>query len=230
MKSLKLILSGMGALVLCLLANSASANTYTVGGDAGGGSGNTATFGTLSGATFGGTGIPNVGQITKIGNLVLGLSATQRYENPPLTNDGHGTFQAIVGNDGSGSHPNSNYAKWNFDFYVSGVPTGDTTKLFYGTGPNLTQFIPFNGLNIQDSWNTGMGFLSTAGFNPNVAATDYFALVAYDSAGAQLGYSSIKVDVGGGASSVPDSGTTILMLGVGLSAIGLMSYRKRGAA
>jgi len=124
--------------------NSASANTYTVGGGCRRGVWQHRYVRNLvRRQTFGGTGIPNVGQITKIGQSRARTFGHSAYENPPLTNDGHGTFQAIVGNGmGSDHTTNSNYAKWNFGLLCERSPPPETTtKLFYGTGPNLTQFI-----------------------------------------------------------------------------------------
>src|SRR5215469_8414331 len=86
--------------------------------------GNTS-FGTLSGATFGGTGIPNNAvEITTVnttpnGNgasdtITLGLTATPRYQNPALGNNLAGTFSATAGaNDGLGNPPHSVGPTWN---------------------------------------------------------------------------------------------------------------------
>ena len=123
MKVRNAFISGM-ALGLLLLANQASATSFTVndgngpsiltvGGSTEGHDG-TASFGTLAGATFNGTpvssGIDNTNvQITTIDGAVLGLSATQRYDNPALSNDGVGTFQALTGTGPATvpSHPES---------------------------------------------------------------------------------------------------------------------------
>lgn len=86
------------------------------------------TFGTLSGATFGGTGIPNTAvAITFAGDVdhdaILGLTAHARFFNPTVTNDGAGTFFATPGaNFGDPTFttmPSSTLgATWNFAFYV----------------------------------------------------------------------------------------------------------------
>ena len=60
-------------------------------------------FGTLSGATFGGSGIPNNAVAISTytddsGNVVtLGLTATPRYSAPAVGNDNAGTFYAMPG-------------------------------------------------------------------------------------------------------------------------------------
>ena len=61
------------------------------------------TFGSLPQATFGGSGIPNnaVQMGHNVGGVDLGLTATQRFTSPALTNDGAGTFFATPGFDAS---------------------------------------------------------------------------------------------------------------------------------
>ena len=65
-------------------------------------------FGDLPQATFGGSGIPTdptaITTFNGIGGdiVTLGLAATPRFANPPLTNDGAGTYTALAGaNDGT---------------------------------------------------------------------------------------------------------------------------------
>jgi hypothetical protein len=83
------------------------------------------TFGPLPEATFGGQGIPNdevaVSDQVVNGNttLTIAMSATQRYSNPPLTNDGAGTYFATTGsNFGGANESTTEGALWNFNFYV----------------------------------------------------------------------------------------------------------------
>ena len=55
------------------------------------------TFGTLVGATFGGSGIPNTAvAIASTDGLTLGLTAHQRFTGPNLANDSAGTFTAFA--------------------------------------------------------------------------------------------------------------------------------------
>jgi len=85
-------------------------------------------FGPLPEATFGGTGIPNdavaVTEIVDDGNTItLGLTAHQRFANPPLSNDGAGTFTATTGanfGDPTGATMPSSIkgATWNFAFFM----------------------------------------------------------------------------------------------------------------
>ncbi|MEM6331601.1 MAG: hypothetical protein AAF790_15320, partial [Planctomycetota bacterium] len=83
------------------------------------------TFGPLPQATFGGTGIPNtevaVSSTFEDGDniITVALSATQRFSNPPLTNDGAGTYFATVGsNFGGNGQSMTEGALWNFNFYI----------------------------------------------------------------------------------------------------------------
>jgi len=80
-------------------------------------------FGNLD-ANWGGNGNPHdpVAVTTIVdGNntITLGLAAQQRYFNPPVGNDGAGTYFATTGaNHGGPGNPSSfNGALWNFDFY-----------------------------------------------------------------------------------------------------------------
>ena len=82
-------------------------------------------FGALPEATFGGQGIPNDevavskqivdGDVT----ITVAMSATQRYSNPALTNDGAGTYFATTGtNFGGAGESTIEGAKWNFNYYI----------------------------------------------------------------------------------------------------------------
>ena len=83
------------------------------------------TFGPLDGATFGGTGIPTT-EVAISSQFVDGdveitvaMSATQRYSNPVVTNDGAGTYFATTGSNfgGAGESPTEG-AHWNFNYYI----------------------------------------------------------------------------------------------------------------
>lgn len=107
------------------------------------------TFGPLTGANFGGSGIPNgsvaiSSQFEDGANLItVAMNATQRYGNPVVTNDGAGTFFANTGsNTGPGSPPATPLgALWNFNYYIDvtgpgGVKLTDyDIKLFYDFNP-----------------------------------------------------------------------------------------------
>jgi hypothetical protein len=106
------------------------------------------TFGPLDDATFGGTGIPNdeVAISSQFSNgtslITVAMSATQRYGNPALTNDGLGTYFAGTGsNTGPGSPSGTQEgALWNFNYYINIDSTTETLKdyqftLFYDFDP-----------------------------------------------------------------------------------------------
>jgi hypothetical protein len=206
------------------------------------------TFGTLSGATFGGTGIPNNAvAITTIGNVTLGLTAHARYVNPPVSNNGAGVFTAVAGGDIYTPAPNTQptWARWNFGWYASstdsktylldlrydfnpgsGTDESDLGSILLPFGP-----APALGTLLQDSWNLGMGFLDTSvppwvtpptypSFNPNVSGEYSFALILRDaSTGTELGRAAILVN------AVPEGGATLGLLGVGL--LGLVALARR---
>ncbi|MCL6501303.1 MAG: hypothetical protein K6T86_01375 [Pirellulales bacterium] len=150
-------------------------------------------FGTLSGATFGGTGIPNhsvaiTHVVSSTHNVTLGLTAHERFFNPTVTNDGAGTFFATPGaNFGDptfSTTPSSILgATWNFAFYVDVASTSQPVliRLLYDFDPGfftdesnhgvISVVIPANTtptvVELQGSQNLLFSFLSTGGtFGP----------------------------------------------------------------
>lgn len=94
------------------------------------------TFGPLDDATFGGQGIPNDevaissqfidGDVT----IIVAMSATQRYSNPALTNNGAGTYFATPGSNFGGNNESVNEgALWNFNYYMKVVGTNGATPV-----------------------------------------------------------------------------------------------------
>lgn len=109
------------------------------------------TFGPLTGANFGGVGIPNdsvaISSVFEYddgaGNLnfiTVAMNATQRYSNPVVTNDGNGTFFAGAGSNtgGAGESPDTG-ALWNFNYYIDVSGPGKLAdwdiKLYYDFNP-----------------------------------------------------------------------------------------------
>jgi hypothetical protein len=82
------------------------------------------TFGPLTGANFGGTGIPNdtvaiSSQFYDGDNLItVAMNATQRYDNPVVTNNGAGTFYAGTGSNIKGPGAGTLGALWNWNYYI----------------------------------------------------------------------------------------------------------------
>lgn len=104
------------------------------------------TFGPLTGANFGGTGIPN-GSVAissqfedGVNIITVAMNATQRFSNPVVTNDGAGTFFATTGSNtgGAGESPTTG-ALWNFNYYIN--VTGPGAKL---TDYDISLFYDFN--------------------------------------------------------------------------------------
>src|SRR4051812_27858749 len=75
----------------------------------------TGTNGALPAANFGGSGIPNTSVMQRqYDGVTLGLTASARFSNPTVTDNGAGTYFATTGNDGGG------LARWNFDYFIGG--------------------------------------------------------------------------------------------------------------
>ena len=207
------------------------------------------TFGTLSGATFGGSGINNTAvAITTLGStapvLTMGLTAHQRYDSAPVTNNGAGVFTAMAGIDthvpSSATDP---YAMWNFAFYVGGSALSSYTYvLSYDFDPaagndtaghgkitvpgNMLANNPF-----QDTWNLGMDFLdaNSAGvaqplfssFDPTVAGQYTFSIEAFNNVGgASAGITAIQVNV----NDVPEPASLAL---VAIALLGVVAVRRK---
>jgi len=201
------------------------------------------TFGSLSQATFGGSGIPNgsvqITTITNIGatldGITLGLTATPRYVAGELANNGSDTFYAVAG------------SQWNFDFYASiaggGTLANYSFKLLYGYAGtamadlgvwNLNAGQPTTGTLLQDSEYPGFSFLSTgvAGavtpptggftFNPNNTQNYVFYLQSFDAGNTMLGQSAINVNV----APVPEP-SSLALVGLGGGFATLLGFRNR---
>jgi len=200
----------------------------------------TTSFGTLAGATWGGSGIDNHNaEITVItvsdpftqgDTITLGLEANPRLTSGILANDGAGTYYTAPGS--FPGHPT--WATWNIGFYIGSTPDNTLSRynftLTYGLqgGPSFT-FDPMTiGDNTgapnsaQNSENLGFTFLSApiGGFDPTASGTYNFTLNAYLGT-TLLGSDSARVVVGNG---VPDGGSTVAMLG--FAACGLLIFKR----
>jgi hypothetical protein len=211
------------------------------------------TFGTLSGATFGGNGIPNNAvAITTLTsgnyNITLGLTAHQRFSNPAPSNDGMGTFWAAAGGDVGNGQPG--YGLWNIGYYVdfnpnlsSIFPSGYSVRLLFDKDPALDSDVSssrviepsiLNGFTFdsQNSWNLGMSSIfGSGGFDPNATGEYSFALAVLKD-GVELGRSAINVNVNGTGTippprPIPDGGTTLALMGVALAGLGSIARRHK---
>ena len=211
-------------------------------------------FGPLPEATFGGSGIPNdnvaITELMLNGfDITLGLSATPRFSNPPLTNDGAGTFFATTGiNDGLVGSMFLG-ATWNFSFYAN-IDGGDfadlSFDLLYDLDPgvdtaeaalgrlDLDEGITVLGGDpamtslVEGSQNANFGFLAAGGpsvyppaFTPfdGNAEGEYSFVLKVSDNGSELGRAAINVNV----NAVPEP-VSIALMGLGLAGIG---WRRR---
>jgi hypothetical protein len=175
-----------------------------------------------------------------VATITMGLTAHQRYDNPALANDGLGTFTALGGvNVKNGIEG----ALWNFAWDVNVVgattysfevkydfdPAAGTDEAAHGTlylssvptGPKDSQNLHFDFLD----GSTPIGILANlvgitdppiGSFDPNASGEYSFALIARNSAGAEVGRSAIHVNVLG---NVPDGGSTLMLSVLGLAAV-----------
>lgn len=236
--------AGVAAAILFTAAGPALAGSITPTYD---------TFGELAGATFGGSGIPNdavaITTIMHGGNTItLGLTAHQRFFNPPLGNDGAGTFSALPGaNFGDPSFmtmPSGSLgATWNFAFYVDiDIDTMGSylVELLYDFDPGAnTDETALGTINLgvfsqdallEDSQNLNFSFLAATipgfitppmgTFDPFAGGEYSFSLRVSEVDAEMLGEAAINVNV------VSEPGT-LAVLGLGLAGLGAIRRRRR---
>lgn len=207
------------------------------------------TFGPLPQATFGGSGIPNdaVAQSTFEGTGILALSSTQRFFNPPVTNDGAGTYFAEPGSNfgGPGNPSGTEGALWNFNFFIQ-APDNQllqdfifTLKYDFDPGLNtpeselgMIEIVFQPGTVLEGSQNNLFGFLAGppapgltppafTPFDPDVPGQYSYILTASILDGTELGRVAIDVNVG-----LPEP-ATLALFGLGLAGLAIARRQRR---
>lgn len=153
------------ALLACALAVPGMSSAFTVYD----------TFGAFPNANFGGSGIPNdsvaaAKQIVDGSNTItIAMNATQRYSNPPLTNNGAGVYYAGPGsNFGGASQSTTEGALWSWNYYIEVSGGGKLTdyqfNLYYDFDPAAgTALVDLGKIDVTATLNCGI----PCGANPN---------------------------------------------------------------
>ena len=188
----------------------------------------TGTFGSLPANSFGGSGIPtNAVMLGGANGATIGLSATQRYSSPTVTNNGLGTYFAAPGIS-TGAPVNTGFASWNFDYFVGNHNATDVFTLYIDGDPAAgntlgdptTHAFVLGGIPYFDSSNFGYGWTFPTAFNPNTQGQYSFALYQRSATGEVLSHVAMNVDVG----TVPEP-SSVALLGSGF--VGLAGFIKR---
>jgi len=217
-------------------------------------------FGPLDEATFGGTGIPNqevaVASQFVDGNveITVAMSATQRFSNPALTNDGAGTYFAGTGsNFGGNGESTTEGAIWNFNYFMRVVGLNGATpiladyqfNLFYDFDPGADTPIGALGVIditasvlagpdpaatlVEDSQNLLFGFLAAdiPGFLSAPGGAFDPNIVGEYNFGIQVSRAGWGIEtVAMDVQAVPEPGTALLF-GLGLAGLAARTDRKR---
>ena len=208
---------------------------------------------TTTSVTFGGSGIPTGRTAYSIftdGNdtLLLGLTAHQRYSNPPLTDDGAGTFTATPGaNDGTPGNPGTQ-STWNFAWFAEATgqrtladwdvkllfdldPGKDTPSSEMGMWDLATTLLAFSlPLDLfQSTQNATFGFLGTDDANIGLTAPSFTAFSPFAAGEYTFALTSTGGTVAMNVNVIPLPAAGWLLLG-GLGALGAVARRKRRKA
>lgn len=145
-------------------------------------------FGPLDEATFGGTGIPNdevavASQFVDGDNLItVAMSATQRFSNPALGNDGAGTYLATPGsNFGGAGQSATEGALWNWNYFIR-------VEGLNGATPVLADYQIDIFYDFDAAVDTALGSLGRIDATAGLLATDPSATLSEDSQNLNFGF------------------------------------------
>lgn len=231
-------LIAVAAICVAATAMSAGAQVAPLGTYANSRSGTT-TFGSPTNS------IPGPGWYTTTASgAKLSLGASQRYDNPTVTDNGLGTYFAEAGNDAStpasGCGANSpgcsvaGWAKWNFNFAVENRQSAFKYVLYVDLNPLAgTAFNTLYSFTIPSTPSTAqqgsenLGSFGPTLFDPNAGGEYTFVLAEFANTVTETSnLANANAYVAMNVSTVPEPSTYALMAS-GLAALAIVARRRR---
>ncbi|MEX2111601.1 MAG: PEP-CTERM sorting domain-containing protein [Pirellulales bacterium] len=119
--------------------------------------------------------------------ITVAMSATQRYSNPPLTNNGAGTYFATPGSNTGGNNESPNTgALWNFNYYLKVEGSNGATPVL--TDYQINLYYDFN-----PGFDTPIGLLGNINVTNVLLATNPSSTLEEGSENLLFGYLAVAV-------------------------------------